>query len=746
MYFFSRCVVVLLCFLYSLGAIAKDDYAIKFIAEHGYDKAVAQLFVTGIPADYKNKYGNPDITELFADIGVGGAMLNKYNVPAFELKKDDDRDASINSVRDFIGYIKSRSAKSSGYPAVIYADYESDEFSSVQYPLLSPPNPLVLASSGNTKYSHVAGRTAAYQLKGIGVDAIFGPVFDLDHCAQGIPNHSISLRVFSGSRKIMTPYVRAYLKGMSEVGVYTFAKHFPSYSHVYKNAHKENTIYAASEDNIKRDLQSFKELNGEYDGIMTSHLTVKVVDEKTPVTYSRDFIESFIKNKKEIDGKLLITDDLSNMKAAKEYIADRYTSFSYKNSALHAFKAGHDLLLFSHISGRTGRAHSDFNIDDLLESISAIKKLINSNEKYRKQFIKSLNKILALKSNLLEERRIVSADINDKMFWPKDGSAGFSSYDDYLNNVFDASVVHLSNGNGKKLNDLLKMDRKAIFASSDTIDEYKKLLGAEFAFEFSSISREQIDKDFNAEKKRFQKLVSDNDLVVFSVINVDHANILDSLRLKKPSLLERVVVFLHGSPHLINEQLINSVTIYGNFSRDIKSFASDVRVMRGDVTPKPLKYLTVSLGNGSIHNDMNTIEPTEWELGLDKLLVFNTEDERRLHASLEEMKNKLDKSIKELSDARNELVKYKEITLGWDIVAIPALLGLISYVALCIFTFSGTLSRYVSVMLSFHSKFIISLFVLGVYLVICLYYYSSVFPEKKWIGYLFDVTFRKLVG
>lgn len=739
-----RCFVFLLCCFFPVFAIAKNDYAREFIDEYGYDKAVAQLFVTGIPADYKNKYGNPDIEELFIDIGVGGAMLNKYNVPAFELRKDDDRDASINSVRDFVNYIKSKSLKASNYQAVVYADFESNEFSSVQYPLLPPPNPLVLASTGDTKYSHVAGRTAAYQLKGIGVDAIFGPVFDLDHCAQGTPNHSISLRVFSGSRKVMVPYVRAYLKGVSEAGVYTFAKHFPSYSHVYKNAHKENTIYSASEDNIRRDLQSFKELNDEYNGIMTSHLTVKVIDEKTPVTYSRDFINGFIKNKKEIQGKLLITDDLSNMIAAREYISDRHSSFTYKNSALHAFKAGHDLLLFSHISGRTGRSHSDFDIDDLREAISEIKELILSNETYRTQFINSLNKILELKINVLNERRLVSADINDKIFWPKDGSAGFSSYYDYLNNVFDASIIHLSDSKGKRLNDLLKANKKVIVASGEAVDEYKRLLGGEFSFGFVPVGRDQTNNSFNAEKKRFQKLVSENELVIFAVENVDHANILDSLRLKNPSLLERVVVFLHGSPHLISEQLIGSVTIYGNFSRDIKSFASDVRVMRGDVSPKTLKYLTVSLSNGSIHNDINTVEPTEWEIGLDKLLVFNTEDERRLHYSLEKTKNELELSEKKLAKANSELVKFKEVTLEWRVVGVPAFLGVFSYVLICILVFNRPLFEYISSNVVFTKKLLVMGTVLLVYAAVCLYYYSRVYPDKMWIFSLWKAVMSKL--
>lgn len=272
MLFLLRISIFFIAIITSKNCFAENEYAKKFISDYGYDKAIAQLFVTGVPADYKNKDGNPDIKEIFFDIGVGGVMLNNYNVPDKALRMDDDRELSINSVREFINNIRSRSVKSSDFPVSVYVDFESNEFSSVKYPLLPPPNPLVLASSGNTKYAYIAGRTAAYQLKGIGVDAIFGPVFDLDHCSQGFPNHSISLRVFSESRKIMTPYVRAYLKGISEAGIYTFAKHFPSYSHVYKNAHKTSTVYAASEGNIKRDILSFEELHQEYDGIMSSHL------------------------------------------------------------------------------------------------------------------------------------------------------------------------------------------------------------------------------------------------------------------------------------------------------------------------------------------------------------------------------------------------------------------------------------------------------------------------------------------
>ncbi|MGL4337556.1 MAG: glycoside hydrolase family 3 N-terminal domain-containing protein [Turicibacter sp.] len=733
MLFLLRISLFIVAIITSENCFAENEYAKKFISNYGYDKAIAQLFVTGVPADYKNKDGNPDIKEIFFDIGVGGVMLNNYNVPDKALRMDDDRELSINSVREFINNIRSRSVKSSDFPVSVYVDFESNEFSSVKYPLLPPPNPLVLASSGNTKYAYIAGRTAAYQLKGIGVDAIFGPVFDLDHCSQGFPNHSISLRVFSESRKIMTPYVRAYLKGISEAGIYTFAKHFPSYSHVYKNAHKTSTVYAASEGNIKRDILSFEELHQEYDGIMSSHLIVKAIDEKTPVTYNGRFITDFIKSKNELKYKLLVTDDLSNMEAAKQYIKDRYGVFSYKHAALNAFKAGHDLLLFSHITGSSGKEHSAFKINDLRESISEIKEAISSDDKYKEQFLFSLNKVLEYKLKVKETIRPPSADINAKMFWPDD-AMGFSSYHDYLNKLFDSSVIHLSNGKGKSLDELVEMDNKFLYASSDSMELYSKLLGTEFSFKFESVGKISNDKDFNLEKKRFQELVGRSDLVIMVVENVDHANILDSIRLKSPRLLERIVVFLHGSPHLINEQLINSVNVYGNFSKDSESYKSDVKIIRGDISPRALDYLPVSLGNGSIHNVINTVEPIESDIGINKLLIFNTDEERRLYDEGVRKDNEINKLNVELSAVKKSFDVYKNITLNWRVVVIPALMNAFNIILLLSIVFGAGVLAPIANRFGMLAKFSFVIIPVCFFLYLTFYFYSKIYPGIEWLS------------
>lgn len=64
-----------------------EDTVNKYINKVGLEKSVAQIFVVGIPTDYKNSAGVNDFDALISEINIGGVMLNGYNLPHVELKK-----------------------------------------------------------------------------------------------------------------------------------------------------------------------------------------------------------------------------------------------------------------------------------------------------------------------------------------------------------------------------------------------------------------------------------------------------------------------------------------------------------------------------------------------------------------------------------------------------------------------------------------------------------------------------------
>lgn len=663
------CVILSIISTHSLAS-SNITPAEEFIAKHGYSKAIAQLFVIGIPADYKNISSNSQFDELMS-LGIGGVMLNHYNIPSQELKKDD-RDLATNNIVSFIYSIKNKSKKN-GQSALIFADFESFEYSSVKYPLSLPPNPLVLASTGDTRYSYYAGRASAYQLKGIGVDAIFGPVLDLDHCSQGVANKSIAMRSYSESRRIMTPHAQAYLQGVNDGHLIAFTKHFPSYSHVDSNAHSAPTIYHGSIEVINDELQSFADLKDFYRGIMTSHLSVKAEDEFTTITYNPEFIKKYIHGRN-LSDKILITDDISNMIAAKKYIEALYGSFSYSNAALHAFKAGHDLILFSHFSN--SNKNSGVKIDDIKSSVSLIEKLILNDAEFRRKFITSLNKILSLKSFAAQGKSFYEFNYEAEDVF-KDEATEFRTYEAYKQAVYDNAHTIVSNGKNAQVMSYLKdiSKKKVIIAPQSVINAYQEKLNGEFLFHSHPISNSYENTSlFKKEQQDILNTLKKYDVAVIYAENIDHVNLIDYIRLKSPELLDKVVVFLHASPHFIKMELFNSVLIYANISKDPISYLTDVKSIRGELQAKDLSWLPISLGNKSIHNAMNTQEPKIMSANKNPIKVFNTSYERELYSENQRLKKNHVDSENELKKLNTKLLALKNINNNYITLLIPILI------------------------------------------------------------------------
>lgn len=689
--------------------MASDDVE-KYIKDNGYKKSIAQLFVVGIPVDYKNVSGSSDLNKLITDMNVGGVMLNSYNLPSVELKKGDNRKLAFNNAIHLMHNITMKSSSSVKTPVFIYADFEGYGYSSINYPLTPPPNPLVLSSSGDIKNSYYAGLVSGYQLKALGVDVILGPVLDLDHGLQGSPNLSISLRSFSESKKIMLPYAKAYLDGLSDSHILAFAKHFPSYGHVYENAHKEQPVYNGSLEKIKSEIQSFEDIKDSYSGIMTSHLVVKTNDKNIPVTYNKNFISDNLLDKKSLSSKILITDDLSNMEASKIYIEKRYEKFSYVKSAENAFKAGHDLLLFSHLSGSGTKKHSSLTIKDIEDSILAIEKIIEENPVYRKRFKESLGKILKLKQER-NYKRLYPIDFEMKDLF----NGEFTSLNDYLKKTYSQAIIKISNGKQGSALEYIDENNKLLIGTKNILDIYMRELDGELSMSTYVLpSMYNTSADFKVEKSRIINAIEKSGLVFMAVENIDHINLLDNIRLRNPSLLDKIIVFLHTTPHMLNIDILNSVAIYGNFSKDPLSYEVDVDIIRGDLKAKSISYLPLSIGNGSIHDSRDTIKPVNSLPENKPLIIFDSNAEREYY----------DKIIfleKELESKKREISKYKAVRSNVYTAFSPLILAILCIVS-AIFIKKDIIKS------EFKKTSVISLYC-SFLIFIVVTYYANVYPE-----------------
>lgn len=699
--------------LFYLSLLSKSyasDEVEKYIENYGLRKSIAQMFVVGIPVDYKNASGSSDLNKLISDMNIGGVMLNNYNLPSIELKKGDTRELALTNAINLIHNVSMKNTNSSKTPVFIYADFEGHGYSSIHYPLVPPPNPLVLASTGDVKLSYYAGLSSGYQLKALGVDVILGPVLDLDHGQQGEPNLSISLRSFSESKKIMLPHAKAYLDGLSDSHIIAFAKHFPSYSHVYKNAHKEQPVYTGSMEKIHSEIQSFEDIKDSFSGIMTSHLIVKTNDKNIPITYNKNFLSDNILDKDELSKKIIITDDLSNMEASKIYIKKRYNKFSYAKSAENAFKAGHDLLLFSHVSGGGTRKHSDLTIKDIEDSISAIESIIIDNPLYKKRFKESLKKIINLKMKR-NNKRLYSLDFDMREQFSDD----FNSLNDYLKKTYSLGVVKISEGKQDGTLEHIDDQNKLLVGTATALNIYNKELDGELSMNTYFLpSRYDKHSDFNIEKEKLINAIEKSSLVYMAAENIDHVNLIDYIRLRRPILLDKIIVFLHTTPHMLNMELLNSVAIYGNFSKDPKSYEADVDIIRGELKAKPISYLPISIGDGGIHDSKNTIPPTNISPGSKPLVIFETNTEREYHGKITFLE-------KELKKEKRITSKYKTIRENIYTTIIPFITSLALIFMLMLRAFNINFAIMNSKRVTCCS--------VGFILLLTTTYYSNIYPE-----------------
>lgn len=636
--------LLFLCMFSNLvsASVTNDDVE-KYISEKGLESAIAQLFVVGIPTDYKNSSTSSDFNDVLTKINVGGVMINGYNLPYRSLSKDD-REVAFAKASSLISMINSTDSNRESYPVLIYSDFESYSFSSIKYPLVPPPSPLVLASTADTKFSYYAGKISGYQLRQLGVDIVLGPVLDPDSSRQGVLNKSISMRSFSDTKKIIIPHAMAFVKGLNDSQISSFVKHYPTYGSVYSNAHKESPVFTGSVNKLIDDFYSFKILENDVAGIMTSHLIVQQSNKSMPVTYNKKFINEFIKSKFESDNVLLITDDLSNMASSKRYIKDRFDGFDYSLSAVSAFKAGHDLLLFSHLSGKTSHKHSDFNIEALRKSIKKIEQLVLLDEKMRVQLVSSLRKIFELKLKHPPRVSPYKFDYNALSIFEDD--SGFKNADDFFYKTFDSAVTKISSGEGNNLLNLTS-DALVLFVGTKEVlsyyDKYLKddLSRADYEIKFSYRSAKELDK----EKKKIIKAISASDYIFFSAESLDHVTLLDYIRLRSPKLLDKIVVFVHASPHIIKPGLLNSLLIYGNYSRNPISYSTDIKIILGELVAKDILYSPLPIANGSIHSTDDTIEPQRNKFNSLETRIFNTSYERKLYDELVEAKKELKDSL-----------------------------------------------------------------------------------------------------
>ncbi|MBO4353849.1 MAG: hypothetical protein J5860_02790 [Clostridia bacterium] len=221
-------------------------------------------------------------------------------------------------------------------PLIIAADLECGELSGNA----SWPCAMAAAQSGKEGVYKWAKAQAAHA-RSVGVDAVFGPVFDIAFNKRGI---AMGYRSLGETPEIVAELGYEVVRGYQENGLLTFCKHYPGFGRAEDDAHISLPSIDVPKDVFERE-DMLPYIRAAYQdpylsGVMTGHVSVPAVD-GVPSPMSKNLLDLL---RQKGFGGLIITDSLA-MKCVQFY-------YSEEELYVGALKAGHDIIL------------ADYNTDD----------------------------------------------------------------------------------------------------------------------------------------------------------------------------------------------------------------------------------------------------------------------------------------------------------------------------------------------------------------------------------------------
>lgn len=180
------------------------------------------------------------------------------------------------------------------------------------------------------------------QLRDLGFTMDFAPVVDVYDAGNAVIND----RAFAADPAKVTTYGAAFAEGLEQAGIVPVLKHFPGHGRSTGDSHKQSVSAPSLAELQTTDLVPFRALVGSVPAVMVGHLDVPGLTEPgRPTSVSEAAIRGLLRQTMGFGG-LVITDDLSGMKA----ITDRFT---VPQAVVAALVAGADVAIIALRSGET---------------------------------------------------------------------------------------------------------------------------------------------------------------------------------------------------------------------------------------------------------------------------------------------------------------------------------------------------------------------------------------------------------
>lgn len=626
----------------------------QYVRSASAEDDIGQLLMVGVPADL-NTAEDTDrkaLDALISDNGVGMVIVNGYNY--YDNSKDTDDKEYLTRVINFNNLLQRKTRKSiNKFPLLIATDFENPSTPSVKRGLVLPPSALSLSTTQDSQLIRTVGEYVGTELTNVGIQIILGPVLDTNNVKQGTKN-ILQDRCFAANSEGVARTASHYISGLYESGIVVFAKHYPSHGSIESDPHQKLIpVYEGSKLQMAQELKPFIQSKENIRGVMTSHILLASSKERGMATFNRELIDDL--RGQGLNKQIVITDDLSDMGAIRSYMDDNHKT--YQDTAVDAFDAGHDVLLFAHIRDEKKRASSygetyqpsNFTLKELGLVRNKLVAHIGSSEFAKKRFKESLRKVLILKAQVA---KMQSADPLERFFSKKEGSDTAFNFqiitdgqkaiekteqvmakrqeafglavhsaagvgNSLVKQSIKKSVIWINNKNGIDINLLNRSNQtRIIFAAyGDQISKFKDAFSAHFSNAiFLGIPFRKDTDSFSNLELMINATFSKADLLIYTVRDGSDVDLLKRLRNKYgKSYSSKAVIFLHNSPAIFGNDMLSDSTVVGNFTMHPFAFDVDVEMLSDpENKPRELFNIPINIGdNGKFYNvsDTKWVEP-----------------------------------------------------------------------------------------------------------------------------------------
>jgi len=205
--------------------------------------------------------------------------------------------------------------------------------------IIAPAPPAAeVFSTGKSKFYRRHGRVIGEQVRALGFNTDFAPVFDL----KLPPSQPVlTTRTVSADPNQTVEYAREFLRGLEDARVIGCGKHFPGLGEASLDTHHElPSIRKSFKDLWEQDLVPYRELRKKIPFCMIAHANYpEVTGDKLPASLSRKWIEGILRDKIGYKG-LVLADDLE--------MGGVLAAASIGDAAIQTLKAGSDMFLVCH--------------------------------------------------------------------------------------------------------------------------------------------------------------------------------------------------------------------------------------------------------------------------------------------------------------------------------------------------------------------------------------------------------------